>query len=167
MRRRDFIKGIAASTATTAWSLTVQAQQLPMPVIGLLGSATASDWTPYVRAFHQGLRDAGYVEGVNVAIEALWANSQYERLPAMAAELVERNVTVIAALSTPAARAAKAATTTIPIVFTTNRDPAPIAPYDPTGRASKWSDDSAVTSRRSPPYPGSQSEDQPGRGRRR
>jgi ABC-type uncharacterized transport system substrate-binding protein len=121
MRRREFIALISGSAAT--WSLAAHAQQ---PVIGLLGSATASDWTPNVRAFHQGLRDAGYVEGVNVAIEARWANSQYKRLPAMAAELVERNVTVIAAFSTPAARAAKAATTTIPIVFTTNRDPVQI-----------------------------------------
>jgi putative ABC transport system substrate-binding protein len=112
--------------ATVGWPLAVQAQQSAMPMIGLLGSATASDWTPYVRAFHQGLRDAGYVEGVNVAIEARWADNQYDRLPAMAAELVQRQVTLIAAFSTPAARAAKAATTTIPIVFTTNRDPVQI-----------------------------------------
>lgn len=97
-----------------------------MPVIGLLGSATASDWTPYLSAFHKGLRDAGYVEGVNVRMEARWANGQYDRLPALAAELVQRNVAVIAAFSTPAARAAKAAATTIPVVFTTNRDPVQI-----------------------------------------
>jgi putative ABC transport system substrate-binding protein len=123
MRRRDFIAGIAVSTAMP---LAARAQQSAMPVIGVLGSATASDWTPYVRAFNQGLRDAGYVEGSNVAIEARWANGHYERLPAMAAEFVQRNVTVIAAFSTPAAHAAKAATTTIPIVFTTNRDPVQI-----------------------------------------
>lgn len=123
MRRRDFIKAIASSTVLRP--LVVHAQQL-MPVIGLLGSATASKWTPYVSAYHQGLRDAGYVEGTNVAIEPRWANGQYERLPAMAAELVQRKVNVIAALATPAARAAKAATTTIPTVFTTNRDPVEI-----------------------------------------
>ena len=123
MRRRDFIAGLGSAAA---WPLAARAQQPAMPVIGLLGSATASEWTPYVGAFHQGLRDAGYVEGRNVAIEARWANGQYDRLPAMAAELVQRQVTVIVAFSTPAAHAAKAATVTIPIVFTTNRDPVEI-----------------------------------------
>jgi putative ABC transport system substrate-binding protein len=123
MRRREFISLIGSAAA---WPLTARAQQPAMPVIGLLGSATASDWASNVNAFRQGLRDAGYVEGRNVAIEARWANSQYERLPAMAAELIQRQVTVITAFSTPAARAAKAATTTIPIVFTTNRDPVEI-----------------------------------------
>jgi ABC-type uncharacterized transport system substrate-binding protein len=124
MRRREFISLLGG--VATAWPLTVRAQQTAMPLIGLLGSATASDWKPNISAFHRGLRDAGYVEGSNVAIEAHWANNQYERLLAMAAELVQRKVTVIAAFSTPAARAAKAATTTIPIVFTTNRDPVQI-----------------------------------------
>jgi putative ABC transport system substrate-binding protein len=120
MRRRDFIPIIGS---VVAWPFAARAQQAAMPVIGLLGSATANDWAPQTRAFHQGLRDAGYVEGNNVAIEARWANNQYEQLPTMAAELIQRKVTVIAAFSTPAARAAKAATTTVPIVFTTNRDP--------------------------------------------
>ncbi len=124
MRRREFISLIGGTAAT--WPLAAQAQQTTTPVIGLLGSATANDWTPNVNAFQQGLRDAGYVEGSNVAIEARWANGQYERLPAMAAELVQRKVTVIAAFSTPAARAAKVATTTIPIVFETNGDPVQI-----------------------------------------
>ena len=83
----------------------------------------ASDWARYVSAFRRGLRDVGYVEGDNVIVEARWANNQYDRLPDMAAELVQRQVTVIVAFSTPAAHAAKAAATKIPIVFTTNRDP--------------------------------------------
>ena len=123
LKRREFITLLGSATT---WPLRALAQQPAMPVIGLLGSATANEWTPYVKAFHQGLRDAGYVEGENVAIEARWANSQYERLPAMAAELVQRHVTVIAAFSTTAAHAAHAATATIPIVFTTNRDPVQI-----------------------------------------
>ena len=100
MRRREFITLVGGAAA---WPLAAHAQQSAMPVIGLLGSATASEWTRHECAFHQGLRDAGYVEGLNVAIEARWANS-------LAAELVQRRVTVIAAFSTPAARAAKAAT---------------------------------------------------------
>lgn len=123
MRRREFITVIGGAAT---WPVAARAQQAAMPVIGLLGSATASGWERYVRAFHQGLREAGYIEGSNVVIEARWANNQYDRLPAMAAELVRRQVTLIAALSTPAARAAKAATATTPIVFTTTSDPVQI-----------------------------------------
>ena len=112
MRRREFIIGITG--AATAWPLAVLAQQPRMPVIGLLGAAIANDWTRYISAFRHGLHDAGYVEGDSVTIEPSWANNQYDQLPGMAAELVQRQVTVIAALSTPAAQAAKAATTTIP-----------------------------------------------------
>jgi putative ABC transport system substrate-binding protein len=108
------------------WPFMAYAQQAAMPVIGLLGSATASGWTRYVGAFYQGLRESGYVEGRNVVIQARWADSQYDRLPAMATELVQRQVTLIVAFSTPAAQAAKAATTTIPIVFTTAGDPVQI-----------------------------------------
>ncbi len=124
MRRREFITLVGG--AAIAAPIAARAQQPSMPVIGLLGSAIASEWTPYVGAFHQGLSDAGYVEDRNVAIEARWANGQYDRLPAMAAELVQRQVTVMVAFSTPAALAAKTATATIPVVFTTNRDPVEI-----------------------------------------
>ena len=123
MRRRQFISLIGGAAM---WPLAARAQQPAMPVIGLLGSATANGWARYVGAFHQGLRDAGYVEGRNVAIEARWADNQYDRLPAMASELVQRKVTVIVAFSTPAAHVAKAATATTPIVFTTTSDPVQI-----------------------------------------
>jgi putative ABC transport system substrate-binding protein len=103
MRRREFIT-LLSGAAT--WPFMAHAQQPVTPVIGLLGSATANGWAPQVRAFRQGLGDGGYVEGRNVAIEARWADNQYDRLPAMAPELVQRQVTLIAAFSTPAASAA-------------------------------------------------------------
>jgi putative ABC transport system substrate-binding protein len=124
MRRREFITLLSGVAAT--WPVATHAQQPTMPAIGLLGSATASGWARYVNAFHQGLRDSGYVEGRNVAIEARWADNDYDRLPPMAADLVRRQVSLIVAFSTPAARAAKAATATIPIVFTTTSDPVQI-----------------------------------------
>ena len=97
-----------------------------MPVIGILGGPTASSWAQRVAAFHQGLSEAGYIKGRDVAIEARWADGQYDRLPAMAADLIQRQVAVIVAFTTPAARVAKAATATIPIVFTTISDPVQI-----------------------------------------
>ena len=97
-----------------------------MPVIGLLGSATAREWAPSVAAFLRGLSEAGFVEGRDVAIESRWAENQYDRLPSLAAELIHRQVSVITALTTPSAIAAKAATSTIPIVFTTIADPVQI-----------------------------------------
>jgi putative ABC transport system substrate-binding protein len=123
--RREFITLLGGAMA--AWPLAARAQQPAMPVIGLLSSVTAREWAPFVAAFLRGLNEVGFVEGQNVAIEQRWAEGQYDRLPAMAADLVQRQqVAVIAALTTPAAVAAKAAATTTPIVFTTIGDPAQI-----------------------------------------
>ena len=123
MRRRAFIAGLAGSAA---WPLTGRAQQTTIPVLGLVGSATARQWAPFVSAFMQGLSETGIVEGRNVAIEYRWAEGQFDRLPALAADLVQREVSVIAALTTPAAVAAKAATSTTPIIFVTVSDPVKI-----------------------------------------
>jgi putative ABC transport system substrate-binding protein len=121
VRRRDFIKVIAGSTAL--WPLAVRAQQPAMPVIGFINAAPAQSYGPQLAAFLKGLDEKGYVDGRNVTIEYRWAENHNDRLPSMAADLVRRQVTVITATTTPAALAAKAATTTIPIVFTTVGDP--------------------------------------------
>ena len=117
MKRRTFIAGVGSAAV---WPVVARAQQAAMPVVGYLGAQSAE---PFTVPFLQGLKETGYVEGQNVAVEYRYAENQMDRLPALAADLVRRRVAVIIAVGTDSALAAKAATTTIPIVFGTGQDP--------------------------------------------
>jgi putative ABC transport system substrate-binding protein len=121
MRRREFLTLLGGAAA---WPLAAHAQQAELPLVGMLGGHTAAEWQPFVTAFNEGLKEIGYVNGQNVTIEYRWAAGDYSQLPTLAADLVRHKAAVIAAIGgVNSAFAAKAATSEIPIVFLTGRDP--------------------------------------------
>ena len=134
IERRKFLATLGG--AAVAWPVAARAQQAPLPVIGYLSGGSPKELTYLTSAFREGLNESGHVEGQNVAIEYRWGEGRYDRLPALAADLVHRQVTVLAATTTPGALAAKGATSTIPIVFTIGADAIAIGLVDSLSRPS-------------------------------
>jgi putative ABC transport system substrate-binding protein len=124
LRRRQFITLLSSAAALAAPRMVRAQQQSVMPIVGLLGGHTSSEWTPFIAAFNLGLKEVGFVEGQNIRTEYRWAEGHYDQLPALAADLVRNRVAVIVAIGgVNSALAAKAATEDIPIIFLTGRDP--------------------------------------------
>jgi putative tryptophan/tyrosine transport system substrate-binding protein len=135
MRRREFIAGLGLAASSAVWPRTARAQQPKLPVLGFLGATTPEPNAQYVAGLRQGLKESGFVEGENVTTEYRWAEGRYDRLPALAAELVNRQVTVIVPIGgAPPTLAAKAATSTIPIVFNMGGDPVRLGVVASLGR---------------------------------
>jgi putative ABC transport system substrate-binding protein len=149
MRRRELIKLLGSAAAI--WPLPARAQQAATPVIGFLSAGRSENMGDYVAAFHRGLADGGFAEGRNVGIEYRWSEGDTDRLPALAEDLVRRQVALVVAATTPASLAAKAATQTVPIVFAIGTDPVGIGLVASQPDVSGCHDRGACQSRQYPP----------------